>query len=202
MGWLSLALACTLGSGGQAMKTNEALSLAEIAQNEAARQWSLPPQEIHASPSAQPLPEGLTLVRVRQKTAERSRRTPKSSVGLVNNGRFLMSWTDCTQALLKAWNYGAHRTVSAEEFATVTDQFHNRFADSPVVLENPNSEQFPLLVPPLETEVDGLPAVVYWVNSTPEIGNYGRQYSRLTVIVGEDHEPILRTERYHDIAEP
>ena len=183
------------------MKTNETLSFAEIAQTEAAHQWGLSPTEVHASPSAQPLPDGLTLVRVRQETQKRSRRRPKRSIGLVQDGRFLMNWADCTQALLKAWNYGPNRTVSPEEFATVTDQFHNRFADSPVVLKEGASERFPLLKAPTETEIDGLPAVVYWVNSTPEIGDYGQQYSRLTVIVGADYEPTLRTERYHDLVE-
>ena len=185
----------------EAPEAPEAPSITDITQSHLASLWGVPKDRIRVFESAQKMPDGLTYVRVREKggpdsEGEELRRT----TGLVKEERFITGWADCAQAMLEAWNYGPERTVSATTFAVDLDQFHGRFSDSPVVVVPDTTGRFPLIAPPSEIEVDGLPGVTYWADTTPEHGDFMQEYSRITVTVGADYTPTLQSESYHDVA--
>jgi hypothetical protein len=51
----------------------------------------------------------------------------------------------------------------------------------------------------MESEVDGLPAIVYWANTSADLGDEQEPFSRLTVIVEADYRPVLRVDSYYKV---
>lgn len=199
-----LAMACTFGSGGQTMKPTQPLSVEDIARTRAASNWGVNEQYVKAWESRQQLPEdiAMVLVRLQHSAAEENPALadePLSLTGLVQGDRFVTGWADCTTLILTAWKYGPDRTVPAAKLATILDRFHTRSVGDPVVLDTANLKAYPLIHVPMESEVDGLPAIVYWANTSADLGDEQDPFSRLTVIVGSDYRPELRVDSYNEV---
>jgi hypothetical protein len=204
IGWILLAIACTFGSGGQTMKPTQSLSVEDIARTRAASNWGVDEQYVKAWESSQQLPDGMAmvLVRLQHSAAEENPALadqPLSLNGLVHGDRFITGWADSTALILEAWKYGPDRTVPAVKLATILDRFHTRSVGDPVVVDTANLQAYPLIHPPMESEVDGLPAIVYWANTSADLGDEQEPFSRLTVIVEADYRPVLRVDSYDEV---
>jgi hypothetical protein len=101
--------------------------------------------------------------------------------GVVHDGRVVTNRSEAMNIVARAWGYGPKRTVPPEKVALVFGTLEGRLGDEadPLVKQrmidrmSPERRQGVFL--PRETEVDGDPAVEYWVESPGDPGLWRSQ---------------------------
>jgi hypothetical protein len=134
---------------------------------------------------------GLTVFKARATIAD----DVAYSVGVVQGDQVVTDQQQALNLVAKAWKYGRQRTVPADQVAAVFGVLEGaEQAWMPIVnadqLEPMSEDRKKLMFLPRETEVDGKPAVQYWVTSAePPLW--------LTTAVIDDHGAVsLSTEEH------
>jgi hypothetical protein len=118
--------------------------------------------------------------------------------GIVAGGA-IYSETDAMSRVARAWGYGVKRTVPAVTVAQVFGALHSATAESSPFLDEDTVDTYQKVAGPrraaavalpVETTVDGLPAVVYCLTSSAR----ATPFSVVTAIVKPDFQVELRAQ--------
>jgi hypothetical protein len=116
--------------------------------------------------------------------------------GIVEGGT-IYTETDAMSRVVRAWHYGAKRTVPPEAVAQVFSVLHNATAESSAFIDEDTVQTYKTVsgpkraaaaAMPREATVDGHPAVVYCLTSSAR----GTPFSVVTAVVSPDGKVELR----------
>ncbi len=164
-------------------------------QKQLAAQFKVSPGDIEVSVIDDPKVPGLVPFTASVNAEKLGRHAAASGV---LDGKTILVEKAAMSAVARAWGYGAKRTVSAGDVATVFGQLHSESVSTTALMGETRFKAFkanaqPELAAaaqlPSEETVDGLPAVKYCISSSGPI-----PFTVVTAIVKPDFTVELRTQ--------
>jgi hypothetical protein len=167
----------------------------DTVQRAIAQELKVAPGDVKVRPLRVSVP-GITVFTASVDPAKAGR--PVTRTGIVEGGA-IYAGTAAMSRVARAWNYGARRTVPATTVAQVFGALHNETAESAPFIDDDTVQTYKkvsgpkraaAVALPVESTVDGQPAVVYCLTSSAR----STPFSIITAIVKPDFKVEIRAQ--------
>jgi hypothetical protein len=172
--------ACHNGGAAHGPKEVNVAADEDLIRKELAPQLDARPSELEVTILAGADVPGVTVFTVYAKPPEEGE-NGTYGYGVVHDGRVVTDRGEAMNIVSRAWGYGPKRTVPPEKVALVFGTLEGRPGDEAVplvkqrLIDRLSAERRQGVFLPRETEVDGHPAVEYWVKSPGDPGLWRSQ---------------------------
>ena len=178
--------------GAQMSSTDQDVA---VVQASIAKELNISPADVKVRPISVTVP-GITVFTASVHPSKAGRGVTRT--GIVEGGA-IYTETEAMSRVARAWGYGAKRTVPATAVAKVFGTLHNAMAESSPFTDDDTVQTYKkvsgpkraaAVAMPVESTVDGHPAVVYCLTSSAR----STPFSVITAIIMPDYKVELRAQ--------